>query len=259
MRDSLYDKRVFILTSAALSWLTFIGNSWTTRPNIFLKSNLQVKADLHFQPFSILIFFFSYSRFSKKNFESHLVKLDDSYQQNFGLVQSQIYNCKVEFWAREIESVDLPRSVDRFLENSSNFWNTCIFDLRNSCQFVSCLKILHVKSEICQWGLGRVRGSNFGLVYFKIALEMNRVPIFGVFQGLKELKKGQKLRKQVLSICLVLRLNGPLSCSIVNILNLNRTHLLNTTMKRLLTKIWIFQFVQEIVRFWSSFYACWTL
>ena len=140
MRDSLYDKRVFILTSAALSWLTFIGNSWTTRPNIFLKSNLQVKADLHFQPFSILIFFFSYSRFSKKNFESHLVKLDDSYQQNFGLVQSQIYNCKVEFWAREIESVDLPRSVDRFLENSSNFWN--IFHLLNSCRFMSWLKIL---------------------------------------------------------------------------------------------------------------------
>ena len=66
MRDSLYDKRVFILTSAALSWLTFIGNSWTTRPNIFLKSNLQVKADLNFQPFSILIFFFLILDFLKQ-------------------------------------------------------------------------------------------------------------------------------------------------------------------------------------------------
>ena len=89
--------------------------------------------------------FFSYSRFSKKNFESHLVKLDDSYQQTFGLVQSQIYNCKVEFCAREIESVDLPRSVDRFLGNSSNFWN--IFHLLNSCRFVSCLKILKSRNR----------------------------------------------------------------------------------------------------------------
>ena len=58
-------------------------------------------------------------------------------------------------------------------------------------------------------------------------------------------KAGQKLQNQFLSICLILVLDDPLSCSFVNILTLNRTHLLNTTMKRLLTIAWIFHFVQE--------------
>ena len=102
--------------------------------------------NLDFQLFTLLKSFFTF-RFSIKIFESHLVKLDESYHQTIDLVQTQILqSCIEDFWAKESRKCRSSSTCTMWLKNNSfiNFQSRRFKFVANDDSF---LKILFISND----------------------------------------------------------------------------------------------------------------